>query len=80
MTRKDCLHYEVCRFKPIEIGCKNFKDKCRYVEQKHGHWEEIRNAYGKIEGWIHAKCGRETNEKMKHCPNCGAKMDGKEDT
>lgn len=26
---------------------------------KHGHWEEMRNAYGKLEGWIHAECGRE---------------------
>lgn len=25
---------------------------------KHGKWEEMRNAYGELEGWIHIDCGR----------------------
>lgn len=44
----------------------------------HGRWEEIRDPYGKIEGWL-CKCGREVKCKYNYCPNCGAKMD-KEDT
>ena len=44
----------------------------------HGRWEEIRDPYGKIEGWL-CKCGREVMGKYNYCPNCGAKMD-KEDT
>ncbi len=46
------------------------------AEVKHGEWEEIRNAYGEIEGWL-CKCGREVKSKENYCPACGAKMDGK---
>ena len=42
---------------------------------KHGHWEEIRDAYGQLEGWMCKKCGREMKAKENYCPNCGAKMD-----
>lgn len=38
-----------------------------------GRWEEIRNAYGEIEGWI-CTCGREVKCKDNFCPNCGADM------
>ena len=41
----------------------------------HGRREEIRNAYGELEGWL-CKCGCESKTKSKYCPNCGAKMDG----
>lgn len=41
---------------------------------RHGHWEEIRNAYGELEGWL-CECGREVKSKYNYCPNCGAKMD-----
>lgn len=41
----------------------------------HGKWEEIRDAYGELEGWIHTECGREVKAKEKYCPSCGAKMD-----
>lgn len=41
---------------------------------KHGKWETIIDAYGRIEGWL-CKCGRESKEKCNYCPNCGAKMD-----
>lgn len=43
-------------------------------EVKHGRWEEIRNPYGELEGWI-CKCGRQVVSKDNYCPNCGAKMD-----
>lgn len=43
---------------------------------KHGHWEEMRNAYGKLEGWIHAECGREVKCMEDYCPKCGSRMDG----
>lgn len=42
---------------------------------KHGHWEEIRDAYGQLEGWMCKKCGRKMKAKENYCPNCGAKMD-----
>lgn len=41
----------------------------------HEHWEEIRDAYGQLEGWMCKKCGREMKAKENYCPNCGAKMD-----
>lgn len=47
---------------------------------KHGHWEEIRDAYGQLEGWMCKKCGREMKAKENYCPNCGAKMDGGENS
>ncbi len=47
------------------------------AEVKHGKWDEIRNAYGEIEGWL-CKCGRNAKAKENYCPSCGAKMDGKD--
>lgn len=44
-------------------------------EIKHAKWEEIRDAYGQLEGWIHIECGREVKIKENYCPDCGAKMD-----
>lgn len=41
---------------------------------RHGKWEEIRNAFGELEGWL-CKCGCESKTKSKYCPHCGAKMD-----
>ena len=40
-----------------------------------GEWEEIKDPYGKIEGWL-CKCGREVKIKDNFCPNCGADMRG----
>jgi Lar family restriction alleviation protein len=42
-----------------------------------GEWEEMRNPYGGLEGWIHKKCGRTTKEASNFCPNCGAKMEAR---
>lgn len=46
---------------------------CEMQEIKHGKWEEIRDAYGQLEGWIHTECGREVKIKENYCPDCGAK-------
>ena len=43
-----------------------------------GRWEEIRNAYGEIEGWI-CTCGREVKCKDNFCPNCGSDNRGEEE-
>ena len=42
---------------------------------KYGRWDEIRDANGELEGWIHKDCGREVKSAAKFCPNCGAKME-----
>ena len=47
-------------------------------EVRHGKWEEIRDAYGQLEGWMCKECGREMKAKENYCPNCGARMDGGE--
>ena len=49
MTCEDCLHYEVCVIVEnsestdedylTEFGCDDFKDRTKWVEQKHGRWE-----------------------------------------
>ena len=47
-------------------------------EVRQGKWEEIRDAYGQLEGWMCKECGREMKAKENYCPHCGAKMDGGE--
>lgn len=44
-----------------------------------GRWEEIRDPYGALKGWIHTECGREVKCAENYCPTCGAKMDLPED-
>ena len=51
---------------------------CDVQEIKHGKWEEIRDAYRQLEGWIHTECGREVKIKENYCPHCGARMDKEE--
>ena len=61
-----------------------FADAIEYLENapaldvqevRHGEWDEIRDAYGHLEGWIHRGCGRMSMGEDKYCPKCGAKMD-----
>lgn len=47
------------------------------TQVRHGKWEEIRDPYGNIEGWL-CQCGRKVISKYNYCPNCGAKMDKEE--
>ena len=53
----------------------NHATVCEMEEIRHGKWEEIRDAYGQLEGWFHIECGREVKIKENYCPYCGAKMD-----
>lgn len=45
--------------------------------RQYGTWERMENAYGELEGFI-CRCGRQSNEASKYCPNCGRKMSGGE--
>lgn len=69
-----------------ELVCDTCKRALKYIDEletklaesepvRHGRWEEIRDAYRQLEGWMCKKCGRETKAKENYCPNCGAKMD-----
>lgn len=37
------------------------------AEVRHGRWEEIRDPYGNLEGWL-CECGREVKSKDNYCP------------
>ena len=81
-TCKECLHFEVCRangnvFSHIIGGhdvasdiCPHFKDKAKYIEQKHSQWDK--NGYCSCGFWT-CYCGD-----YDYCPKCCAKMDLKE--
>lgn len=92
-TCKECLHFEMCYIiegnpwegdvDGVENDCYGFKDKTKYVEQKHGRWEIIHDDYD-CEMMQCSCCGAEfydgdndTVDSLHNCcPNCGAKMDG----
>lgn len=72
----------------MELTDTEFDIVCDYIdripaadvqEARHGKWEEIRDAYGQLEGWMCKECGREMKAKVNYCPKCGAKMDGGND-
>ena len=80
-TCKDCLHDDICLFLlDIKLNgytdeiaiepCKRFKDKTKYIEQKHSQWDK--NGYCSCGFWT-CYCGD-----YDYCPKCGAKMDLKE--
>lgn len=67
----------------MELTDTEFDIVCDYIDRipaadvqevRHGKWEEIRDAYGQLEGWMCKECGREMKAKENYCPNCGAKM------
>ena len=89
-TCKECLHYEACVLNEAywvkhnaDQACSVFKDKTKYVVQKHGRWEIIVDDYD-CEMMQCSCCGSEfydgDNDTVdclhNYCPNCGAKMDG----
>ena len=45
------------------------------VEVKHGHWEKLKDGY-----WCSNCCilEKDLKQEYNYCPNCGAKMDGKD--
>lgn len=80
-TCKECFHYEACVLNEAywvkhnaDQACSEFKDKTKYVEQKHGEWNH--------KGAWHIECLEchyilaHIGEAKNYCPNCGAKMDG----
>lgn len=43
----------------------------------HGEWEETDDRWG-VGKWRCSACEKHSKEQSDYCPNCGAKMDGKE--
>lgn len=45
------------------------------VEVRHGHWEKLKDGY-----WCSNCCilEKDLKQEYNYCPNCGAKMDGKD--
>ena len=85
-TCKECLHYEACVLNEAywvkhnaNQACSVFKDKSKYVEQKHGCWEGHPHSYGFVRCSACHGCNIwgewADGEKWNYCPNCGAKMD-----
>ena len=89
VTCKECLHNDVCRKyrrrnfpdeKMDPAWCKHFKSKDDVVEVKHGEWVCEKDGYHRIyecslckDKWSYGAILH-----MNYCPNCGAKMYGKE--
>lgn len=88
-TCEDCVHYDICIFhlKGNENkDCVHFKNKADVVEVRHGDWLPIviQEGYFDPPYCDTCKCsmcgyGIDVSETVyNYCPNCGAKMDGKE--
>lgn len=63
----------------IENRCGSFKDKSKYVEQKHGQWKVV-DSDGSWRVDICSLCGKRMHYvdyalPDNYCPNCGAKME-----
>ena len=73
--------------KEADKNCRHFKNKADFVEVKHGKWKPIVKQYNYLEPPYcdTCKCSVcnyviDVSETFYgHCPNCGAKMDGKND-
>lgn len=89
-TCKGCLHYEACVLNEAywvkhnaDQACHAFKDKSKYVEQKHGHWLSLTDCSNagvycsvcqkKVWKEDYAWCNRKNKLRSNYCPNCGAK-------
>lgn len=82
----DCVHRDVCA--SVEAGfsrcvedvskCKHFMDKSDFEPVRHSFWK-FNNFFCPNLGECDI-CGYEhyNADELKYCPNCGAKMDGKE--
>lgn len=87
-TCRECLHYDACKywidtFKEqirhdweyvFADNCDDFKDKTKYVEQKHGRWLPQILLGERV--WDCSECKTLGSPHWKWCPVCGAKMDG----
>lgn len=92
MTCKDCIHNEVCYRREVcndieehirKLGCMDFIARADVTEVRHGEWVQI--GYDEALDRITCSCCKEyfnlidnCTEAFNYCPNCGAKMDGKE--
>lgn len=83
----DCVHREVCA--SVEAGfsrcvedvskCKYFMDKSDFEPVRHGKWELVRLNNNFIKYMYKCSiCNKNQFGKSEYCPNCGAKMGGKE--
>lgn len=86
-TCKECLHYEACVLNEAywvkhnaEQACSVFKDKSKYVEQKHGRWScDSEDGFDNYD-WHCEDCGGSIGYRCgnlvfsNYCPNCGADM------
>ena len=89
-TCRDCFHYDVCDYHITELTqmtvneCPHkFVNKVDVVEVKHGHWEEVKEVVDWLDDdvevyYVCSICGCNGYCESPYCPNCGAKMDGKE--
>lgn len=89
-TCKDCIHWAVCgrreksiSLDPMKSGykCPDFKNKADVQEVKHGEWIEKQIPLKWCEDdvdivFVCSVCKAEVPFTSKHCPECGAKMDG----
>ena len=92
MTCEDCIHNEVCHMREIcndieeqikELGCIDFIARADVQEIKHGKWKLCYEDWRmQIAGDECSACGFQHYgtciSHYHYCPNCGAKMDGKE--
>ena len=71
-------------FEELKAAVEFYKNRDKYVEQKHGHWQIVykENVWGeKVRVLRCSRCkkytvnGRGITEPSDCCPNCGAKMD-----
>lgn len=44
------------------------------AERAPDEWECMINAYGELEGFMHTKCGHQSQSATHYCSNCGHKM------
>ena len=86
---KKCVSEKVCRYNDghnlyckEDYDCPNFKNKADVVEVRRGEWND--NIIGFCN--VCMECGaivertaiKNRSGELNYCPNCGAKMDGKD--
>lgn len=83
---ENCLHSEVCdqssrqmwSVMAGETKCSDFKDRTKWVEQKHGRWEPRNDVIGFVRCSVCHDCNIYDDwadgKKWNYCPNCGADM------
>lgn len=83
MTREEAIKWQEAfkktygNFPPeAAAACDMAIEALQEQGRKKGKWEEIRNSYGELEGFIHIGCGYTSLGRYKFCPSCGAYMWG----